>query len=116
MVVVASANENGDSGGDHVLDLPKRILTSMVADGLLRPHERERMVIPTYFRTDDELAAPCDGALGAALALEEHLVVTAPDPLFDEYERTGDAAAYAHAFTGWLRAFSEPSLFSVLDR
>jgi hypothetical protein len=110
--VVASADERGASGGDHVLDAVCDALAELVRRGALAPAERERMTVPMFFRDDTELVEPF---VGGELTLEEHVTAVAPDPLFADYERTGDAAAFADAFTGWVRAFSEAALFSVLD-
>jgi hypothetical protein len=112
VLVVASADERGASGGDHVLDAVCDALTDLVARGALRGSERDRMTVPMYFRDDRELVEPFkDGEL----VLAEHSTAVAPDPLWLDYDRTRDAAAYGDAFSGWVRAFSEGALFSVLD-
>jgi hypothetical protein len=112
VVVVASADERGASGGDHALDGVCDALAEQVKRGALRAAERERMTVPMYFRDDAELVEPF---VSGELTLEEHVTAVVPDPLFADYDRTGDATAFADAFTGWVRAFSEASLFSVLD-
>src|SRR5205823_12472523 len=69
-----------------------------------------------YFRTTEELEAPFrTGSLSAALTLEAHEKTVLRDPIGEEYDATGDAAAFATAYTGWLRGFSEPSLIGALD-
>jgi len=112
VLAVASADEHGASGGDHVLDAACDAIADLVARGALRGSERDRMTVPMYFRNDAELVEPF---ASADLTLAEHTTAIAPDPLWLDYERTHDAASYGDAFSGWVRAFSEASLFSVLD-
>jgi hypothetical protein len=116
VVVVVSANDHGDSGGDHFVDVINEVLIDLLAAGKLQRREYERMAIATYFRTATELEAPFrSGRPSAALALEAHEHAVLPDPIGERYDTTGDAAAFATAFTGWLRGFSEPSLLGALD-
>ncbi len=47
--------------------------------------------------------------------LEEASLVILSDPLWDEYEKTGNTETFASGQTEFFRAWSESSLFSVLN-
>jgi len=116
VVVVVSADDQGDSGGDHFVDVINEVLVDLLAAGKLQRHEYNRMAIATYFRNAIELEAPFrSGPAAEAIALVAHEQAVLPDPIGERYDATGDAAAFATAYTGWLRGFSEPSLLGALD-
>ncbi|HLH25963.1 MAG TPA: SAM-dependent methyltransferase [Chloroflexota bacterium] len=118
LVVVASgADDAGNSGAESLMDLANEVLQEMVADGTLTAAEYAQMVVPTYYRTLAEWTAPfaAGGTIGAALELVESAPAVLPDAFWPRYEQTHDAQAFAAAYTGFLRGFSEPSLFGRLD-
>ena len=116
VVVVVRVDDERRSGGDHFVDVINEALVDLLSVGKLRRHEYDRMSIATYFRTVDEIEAPFrNRSVSRALTLEAHKQTVLRDPIGDEYEATGDAAAFAAAYTGWLRGFSEPSLIGALD-
>jgi hypothetical protein len=116
VVVVVRVDDEGHSGGDHFVDVINGALIDLLSVGKLRRHEYDRMAIATYFRTLDEIEAPFrSGRASRVLALEAHEQTVLRDPIGDEYDATGDAEAFATAYTGWLRGFSEPSLTGALD-
>ena len=97
----------------HVIN---EALVEFLSVGKLRRHEYDRMSIATYFRTVDEIEAPFrSGRASGVLNLEAHEQTVLRDPIGEEYDTTRDAAAFAKAYTGWLRGFSEPSLIGALD-
>jgi hypothetical protein len=89
------------------------VLGELERAGELSPEERAAMHVPTYFRNAEEWRAPfADGAL--PLELLDYREELLPDVLWQEYQRSGDREAFASAWVGWLRAFSEPLLAAAL--
>ena len=77
--------------------------------------EADALVVPNFFLSREELEAPFgEPALRGRLQLVEHLRVISADPLWDAFERGGDAGSLAAAFAGWVRAFSQSSLLAAL--
>lgn len=114
VVVAACSRADGTSSADHYLDVPWEVVRELEAAGELATSERRAMFIPTYFRSAAEYQAPfSDPAL--PLELLEYTEAPLADVLWDGYERSGDPEAFAAAWVGWLRAFSEPLLAAALD-
>lgn len=98
-----------DSLNDACLDL--------VANGRIERARYERLTLPVHFRTAAELVAPLKkeaSPLREAFALERAETMEVPTPFEREFERTGNAAHYAAAYTGFLRAFTEPVVRAAL--
>lgn len=101
-------------------DVLNDIARDMVAEGHLRPAEYERFLLPTVFRTADEIRAPFGevgylsrhGARLRLLAVDE---IDVPQPLLEKFRRDGDAAAYGRAESDFIRAFTAPVLRHQLD-
>jgi hypothetical protein len=73
--------------------------------------------MPTYFRTAAELLAPlerADSPVRGAFAVERAEALEAPTPFVIAFRRNGDVAAYAGAYTGFLRAVTEPVVRAAL--
>jgi hypothetical protein len=51
-----------------------------------------------------------------AFAVDRAQALEAPTPFSVEFERSHDVAAYAGAYTGFLRAISEPVVRAALDQ
>jgi S-adenosylmethionine-dependent carboxyl methyltransferase len=116
VVVVVRVDDQRRSGGDHFVDVINEALVDLLSVGKLRRHEYDRMSIATYFRTVDEIEAPFQsGPVSSSLDLEAHEQTVLRDPIGEEYDATRDAVAFARAYTGWLRGFSERSLIGALD-
>jgi hypothetical protein len=116
VVVGGAAADDGASGAEGLMDAANAVLVELVGDGVLGAAEYARMTIPTWNRTQAEFLAPLrDGELAQAWRLEEHELLAAPDTLLEQYERTGDAGAFADAVTAFFDAAFGPSLFSALD-
>ncbi|MHB8235026.1 MAG: class I SAM-dependent methyltransferase [Solirubrobacteraceae bacterium] len=117
VVVGSGADERGRSGAEGLMELANEALQQMVADGLLARADYEQMVLPTYYRTADEFTDPlADDWAHGSFALEECTQTDLDDPLWQRFESSGDNADYAASAAGFLRAFSEPSLFATLAR
>ena len=101
----------GDVLDDACLDL--------VADGRLGREQYERLTIPVYFRTLDELLAPLEregSPVQGAFAVDRAEALEIPVTYLVEFRRGGDVAAYAEAFTSFLRAITEPVLRAALGQ
>jgi gibberellin A4 carboxyl methyltransferase len=75
--------------------------------------------MPCYFRTVAEMLAPlerADSPVRGAFAVERAQELEAPTPFLVEFRRGGDVAAYAGAYTGALRAISEPVVRAALKQ
>jgi hypothetical protein len=89
------------------------------SDGGLHREEYERLTLPCYFRTVDELLAPLKregSALGSAFTIDRAQSMEVPTPFLTQFRRDGDVAAYAAAYTGFVRAITEPVIRAVLNQ
>jgi hypothetical protein len=104
---------------DGLYDVLNDACLDLVAAGQLKREAYERLTMPCYYRTVAELLAPLeqDGSpVRGAFAVDRAEVLEVPTPFLVEFRRGGDAAAYAGAYTGFLRAVSEPVARAALDR
>jgi len=116
VVVLATVDEEGLCGGEHVLDGLDRALRQLVAARALSAEEYDRVVVPNFFLSAGELKAPfAHPELRERAVLLEQVRVIAPDPLWAAFEASGDATALARGFAGWIRAFSQSCLLGALD-
>jgi hypothetical protein len=96
---------------DGLYDALNDACLDLVAAGRLRREQYERLTMPVYFRTVAELLAPLereDSPVRGAFAVERAEALEVPTPFVVEFRRSGDVAAYAGAYTGFIRAVSEP--------
>jgi SAM-dependent methyltransferase len=104
---------------DALSDLLNNACVDLVAAGRLHQEQYERLTIPCYFRTVAELLAPLeqkDSPVRGAFAVDRAEAREVPAPFVVEFERSGDVAAYAGAYTGFFRAFSEPVVRAAFDQ
>jgi SAM dependent carboxyl methyltransferase len=121
LIVGSGANQQGYSGAEALTDLANAMLQQLVNDGTLYPDEYEKMAIPTYYRTAKEWEEPftpdSNFAQTSAFSLDHFEEVARPDVYFEWFQQTGDAHAFAEAYTGFFSAAFEPCLFvSLSDR
>jgi hypothetical protein len=105
--------------GDGFADVLNDACLDLVAAGRLEREQYERLTMPVYFRTVAELLAPLDrgdSRLRGTFAVERAEALEVPPPFVVEFRRSGDVAAYAGAYTGFLRAVSEPVVRAALSR
>jgi hypothetical protein len=105
--------------GDGLGDVLNDACLDLVAAGRLTRQEYERVTMPVYFRTVAELLAPLEregSPVRGAFAVDRAEALEVPTPFVVELRRGGDVAAYAAAYTGFLRAVSEPVLRAALSR
>jgi hypothetical protein len=113
IVIAACSRADGTSTADAYLDMPWEVILELEREGALSAGERGAMHVPTYFRSAAEWRAPL-GAPGFPLELVDYAEELLPDALWTAYESSGDRAAFAAAWVGWLRAFTEPLLAGAL--
>jgi hypothetical protein len=104
---------------DGLFDVLNDACLDLVAAGRLEREGYERLTMPCYFRTVAELLAPLeqDGSpVRGAFAVDRAEVLEVPTPFLVDFRRDGDAAAYAGAYTGCLRAVTEPVVRSALNQ
>src|SRR5262249_46525838 len=78
-----------------------------------------RLTMPCYYRTVAELRAPLereDSPVRDAFTIDRAEALEIPIPFIVEFKRAGDVAAYAAAYTGFLRAISEPVVHATLKQ
>jgi hypothetical protein len=104
---------------DGFSDLLNDACLDLVADGCLSRGEYERLTMPVYFRTLAELLAPL-GQPGSpvygAFTVDRAQSLEVSTPFVAEFRRGGDVGAYAGAYTGFVRAISEPVVRSSLNQ
>jgi hypothetical protein len=119
MLVVGGANQDdGLSGAEPLMNALDAAIREEVAAGALTPEEHDHMSIPTWNRTLAEFTAPFAGPDGGAfgLTLLESDLDFAHDAYLVAYREDHDAQKFGAAVSGFLRAFTEPSLFAGLAR
>ena len=83
------------------------------------PREQyERLTMPVYFRTVAELLAPLEregSPVRGAFTVDRAEAVEVPTPFVVEFRRGGHVAAYAAAYTGFVRAICEPVVRVALN-
>jgi cyclopropane-fatty-acyl-phospholipid synthase len=104
---------------DGAFDVLNDASLDLVAAGQLQQEEYERLTMPVYYRTVAELLAPLkreDSPVGSAFVVERAEALEVPTPFGIEFRRSGDVTAYAWAYTGFLRAISEPVVRATLNQ
>jgi cyclopropane-fatty-acyl-phospholipid synthase len=113
----------GDTDQARVLDGAADLLNDacldLVAADELKREQYERLTMPQYDRTVPELLAPLErkgSPVRGVFVVERAEALEAPTPFVVEFQRGGDVAAYAGAYTGFLRAISEPVIRAALNQ
>jgi len=102
---------SGGTAAGHALWRHLRAVCSdMAAEGKLDRARVNDYVIPIYERTLDEVRRPFDDEIGQRLQLESLSLHAIANPATERYRDDGDPSAFAREFTGFVRAWSEPSL------
>jgi hypothetical protein len=105
--------------GDGLLDVLNDACLDLVAAGRWEREQYERLTMPVYCRTVAELLAPLerdDSPVRGAFAVDRARSVEVPTPFLVRFRHGGDVTAYAGAYTGFVRAISEPVVRAVLGR
>lgn len=119
LLLASPGDTNQASVCDGLFDVLNDACLDLVAAGRLEREQYERLTIPVYCRTVAELLVPLereDSPVRGAFAVDRAQALEAPTPFIVEFQRSGDVAAYAGAYTGFLRAFSEPVIRAALNQ
>jgi hypothetical protein len=104
---------------DGLADVLNDACLDLVAAGRLKREEYERFTFPSYFRTVAELLSPVEqegSPVRGAFTVDRAETLEVPTPFSVEFRRSGDAVAYARAYTGFVRAVSEPVVRAAFGR
>ncbi len=118
LVIVAGASDDaGRAGAEGLFGLIGDELHAMVERGSLQRAEAERIFYPTWNRTLAEWLAPfSSGPASDDFEVLEHREDASDDSAtFPQYARDHDAAAFARAYIGFVRAVTENPFFRSLD-
>lgn len=99
-----------------IYDVLSDAILDCVDDGTLPREVYEELIFPIYFRTVEELIAPIekDARLARSFRIEKAESQEIPVPFNATLADSGDKAAWAQSYTGFLRAFTEAILASAL--
>jgi SAM dependent carboxyl methyltransferase len=118
VVVGGASHDDGMSGAEGLFSMADAQLRGMVDGGQLRQSEYEHIFYPTWNRSRADFLAPLegDGEFADTLSVEEVVDDQTSDAwTYPRYERDGDAAGFAAAYIGFVRAITEPSFFRWLE-
>jgi SAM dependent carboxyl methyltransferase len=104
---------------DGLYDVLNDGCLDLIAAGQLQREGYERMTMPCHYRTVAELLAPFereDSPVRAPFTVDRAEAIEIPIPYLVEFRRGGDVAAYAAAYTGFLRAVSESVVRAAFDQ
>jgi cyclopropane-fatty-acyl-phospholipid synthase len=105
--------------GDGLSDVLNDACLDLVAAGRLKREEYERLTMPCYFRTAPELLASLEregSPVRGVFSVDRAQALEVATPFVVQFRGSGDAAAYAKAYTGFLRAISEPVVRAALKQ
>ena len=83
-------------------------------EGMLDRDVLDRYVFPVYCRNAEEATAPVQAELAGGFEVSSADIDEVPNPYWEVLERDGDRAAYASAYTAFVRAFSESTMTTHL--
>jgi SAM dependent carboxyl methyltransferase len=118
LLVAQPARDHERSIGEGLYDLLHDACLDLVQEKQLNLESYQRVTMPIYFRSLEEMLAPVDAAAGALrdrFSIERAEVNRFATPFAAEYARTGDVDAYVDAYVGFAQAFTEPILRAGLD-
>jgi SAM dependent carboxyl methyltransferase len=102
---------------DGLYDVLNDACLDLIAAGRMSRESYNRLTIPCYYRTVAEMIEPLqreESPLRGAFSIDSAEALEIPVPFVAEFRRGGDAAAYAEAYTGFLRAVSESVVRAAL--
>jgi SAM dependent carboxyl methyltransferase len=112
---IGSSEDGERVSASRLLRVMWRAAADLAEEGLLDRGVLGGYVFPVYCRTAAEAAAPLgDGPLGDRLELVDQRLDEVSNPYWEEYERSGDAEAYARTYTEFVRAFAESTMLAGL--
>ena len=113
---IGSLEDRSKSTSRGLLEMLGEAFQSAADAGLVSQQAADGYVLSEYPRTVREARAPFEAGEVPALVLESAAVRAEPNPYRAQYEKDGDAAAYASRMTGFVRAFTESSVRQYLSQ
>ena len=114
VVLTMALTVAGEFGYRPVLEALYGALLALVADRFLSAEELHGMAIPTVGRSLADLEAPFAGKAFAGLEIDHAQVFDGADPIWEDFARDGDAAAYGARWAAFSRASVLPTLARAL--
>jgi hypothetical protein len=117
VIVDVAMDAEGLMGSEALFDALNDALQQRGEEGVLSDAELDRIVYPTWFRSEGEMRAPFGGSgiyetpAGGGIELRELRLERLPDP----FDPDGDAGEYARGQAGFLSGFLGPSFAAALD-
>ncbi len=109
----------GNTVGANMFDIFNELWAALIADRIITAEEYRNTNFPQFYKTVAEFAAPFDDADGpvraAGLALEHIETRVVSCPYAAEFRANGDLDAFAPAYIGTLRSWSETVFKNGLD-
>jgi len=90
-------------------------IIDMERAGLLTAEETLRMTAPSAGRSLEQLTAPFEAGLVPDLALDHLSAIPSPDPYWDAYRQTGDAAELGQQWANMMCAANGPNFLVRVD-
>lgn len=118
LIIVLPGRNANHWCGSGVYDLLDDACRALVDAGRIDRATYERITMPVYFRSLEELLVPVqenDSPLASAFTVERTFGEIVPTPFVEEFKKSGDAGRYADAYVGFLQAFSEPVVRPVIE-
>ena len=119
LLLAAPGDSNEASVCDGLADVLNDACLDLVITGQLKQAEYERIRMPCYWRNVEEMLAPLErqgSPVRGAFTVERSEALEVPPPFIVEFRRSGDAATYAGAYSGFIRAVTEPVVRGALNR
>ena len=116
MVVLPGLADDGLSGFENIMDQANTVLAEMVADGVRKAEERQRMVLGAFPRRRPDLLDPFVRETHFQhLTVEDFEVSLLADATWADYEQDGNRNVLATKQARFFRSVFMPSLASALD-
>jgi hypothetical protein len=90
------------------------VIVDLGREGVLSEDEQFRLTVPTAPRLLDDIYEPFRDGVFSGLEIVSAGLIQVADPVWDAFERSGDATALASSHANMMRAFSGPTVSEVL--
>lgn len=117
-LLVSVVGQSGDGRVHAPFELLNLSLRTMVEDGLLNAERVDCFQMPIHRPRRDEVVAPFSIKSLEKLPLDLQFIEakSVECPLFVRWTRDRDSQQYARSYTSFIRAFSEPTVRTILLR
>lgn len=109
------ADEDGNWAAHDAWAALRGVVEELVDQGKLEADRLDDFVMPLWERSIEEVRRPFEEDVGSRLRLEQVVRHESALPAQTQYREDGDAETFAAEITGFVRAFSEPTLRAALD-